>query len=204
MTSYHFDMTLGEAVKKYFVDNNFGDDGGYGDRWVEVKLGPIPVYLPNTPQRVRAVRYHDLHHVLSGYKTDLAGEFEISAWELASWCEDMYGAWWLNLGGLIGGLIAWPRRTVAAFLRGRRSRNLYRETYGPELLGQKVFEMRSRLGLDREVEGGMKAADWLALGGFVLIGIPVGLLSLAGAIVLLPVALIQNALRARRPVTPLS
>jgi len=123
MTSYHSDMTLGEAVKKYFVDNNFGDDGGYSDRWVEVKLGPIPVYVPNTPQRVRAVRYHDLHHVLSGYKTDLAGEFEISAWELASWCEDMYGAWWLNLGGLIAGLMAWPRRTVAASPRRARWAN---------------------------------------------------------------------------------
>ena len=49
--------------------------------------------FPNTPSRKRAVRYHDLHHALTGYATDLTGEFEISAWEIGSGCADHVAAW---------------------------------------------------------------------------------------------------------------
>lgn len=198
MTTYHPNLTLGEAVKEYFAANHFGEDGGYNDRWVEVKLGPIPFYIPNTESRVRAVRYHDLHHVLTGYRTDLAGEFEISAWELATGCADFYAAWWLNLLGLIGGLLIWPRRTVFAFLRGRRSKNLYREPYGPALLADTVGAARTRLELANEAHGGMTGADGLSLLGYVLLGLPVAVVSALLGVALLPIALVQNAIGARR------
>jgi hypothetical protein len=108
------------ARARYFEANHFGADGGYGDAWVEVKFGPIPVPIPNTEARVRAVRYHDLHHIVTGYDTDLVGEMEISAWELGAGCEDFVAAYILNVGGLSGGAAIAPRRTLRAFARGRR------------------------------------------------------------------------------------
>ena len=48
-------------------DYDFGDDGGYSKRWVRIELGKIALSFPNLPSRVRAVRFHDLHHVLTGY-----------------------------------------------------------------------------------------------------------------------------------------
>ena len=36
----------------------WGPDGGYSDKWVRLKLGPISLYIPNTAARVRAVRIH--------------------------------------------------------------------------------------------------------------------------------------------------
>ena len=42
--------------------------------------------FPNTDSRKRAVPLHDLHHILTGYKTDWMGEAEIGAWELRAGC----------------------------------------------------------------------------------------------------------------------
>ncbi len=194
MTTYDPNLSLGEAVKQYFIANNFGDDGGYGDRWVEVKLGPIPFYILNAKSRVRAVRFHDLHHILTGYETNLVGEFEISAWELASFCADMHAAWVLNMSGLVGGFLLWPRRTLHAFLRGRNSRNLYRESYSPELLAMKVKDVKAKLGLDKDEVPAMRGRDALLLIGYLLLGMPISLALLLLGIAFSPLALLQNAL----------
>src|SRR5690349_11954766 len=102
MVLVHYDegLSMRAARAIYFDVNRFGADGGYGDAWVDFKLGPLPVPFPNTRARVRAVRYHDLHHVLTGYDTSTIGELEISAWELGAGCKDFAAAWQLNLGGL--------------------------------------------------------------------------------------------------------
>ena len=75
-----------DSRRTYFEKNAFGVDGGYEDAWVDFKLGPIPFPFPNSAPRVRAVKFHDLHHVLTGYDTNFTGEVEISAWEIgAGW-----------------------------------------------------------------------------------------------------------------------
>ncbi len=141
-SSYDPGMTLREARARYFRDNRFGEDGGYGDAWVDFKLGPVPMPFPNTEGRVRAVRYHDLHHILTGYRTDTLGEFEISAWEIGAGCKDQWAAWALNLSGTAAGVLACPGRTYRAFARGLGSRTLYGEEL-EEQLGRTVGEVRA-------------------------------------------------------------
>ena len=65
MATYDPELTLREARAQYFALNNFGDDGGYRDPWVKIKFGPLPIFFPNIPSRAWAVRYHDLHHILT-------------------------------------------------------------------------------------------------------------------------------------------
>ena len=84
LVQYPEHLPLRDARRLYFDANHFGADGGYGDKWVDFKLGKVPFPIPNSPGRVRAVRFHDLHHVLTGYDTSTIGEFEISAWEIAA------------------------------------------------------------------------------------------------------------------------
>jgi hypothetical protein len=150
MTTYDpsLSMTLRAARDQYFAVNGFGDDGGYAAPWVDFKLGPIPMPFPNTAGRVRAVRYHDLHHVLTGYATDTRSEFEISAWELGAGCKNFWAAWQLNLSGLSAGMLSIPRRTFRAFVRGRHATSLYGREFEP-LLDRTVGEMRAECGLDR-------------------------------------------------------
>lgn len=143
-------LTLGNARTRYYEINGFGADGGDSLAWVPIKVLGLTLYIPNTEGRRRAVRIHDLHHLVTGYQTDLRGESEIAAWELASGCWQWPAALVLNLAGLgIGAVIA-PRRILRAWARGRRTRNLYGERRGIDhLLPRTVEAMRATLGLDR-------------------------------------------------------
>lgn len=193
---YEPELTMRDAVTRYFVDNNFGPDGGYSSPWVDLTVGPLRVVIPNTKGRVKAVRFHDLHHVLTEYQTDLAGEGEISAWELTTGCANHPAALVLNLSAFASGMLIAPRKTFAAFRRGLRTGNLYRDEYGPALLAQTVGALRERLGLRRDQElGPVTARDVVMLVGAVVAGAPVSLLMLGGMIVLLPVALVQHLRR---------
>ena len=141
--------TLREERGRYFAENGFPPDGGYADRFVVLRLAGLPVAVfPNTRARVRAVRLHDLHHVVTGYPTSWRGEAEIGAWEIASGCGSYGAAWVLNGLALLYGLLLWPRGMRAAWRRGRRSRNLYAEGWSDGLLDETVAGLRGRLGLD--------------------------------------------------------
>lgn len=140
--------TVREARARYFAANGF-DERGYGDRWVRLQAGPVPIYFPNTAARVRSVRVHDIHHVVTGYATTWTGEAEIGAWEIASGCADHVAAWILNLLALPIGLAIAPAATFRAFVRGRRSTNLYRTSIDDALLDRPVVDLTLALDLDR-------------------------------------------------------
>lgn len=142
--------TVAEARAAYFARWGFGD-GGYEDRWVKLQLGPIPLRLWNFPARKRAVKLHDLHHVATGYEANWLGEFEISAWELGGSCGPFWAAWLINSQALLVGALRAPRRTFAAFVRGRQSRTLYLEEPDVQAatLAGSLPALRARLRLDR-------------------------------------------------------
>jgi hypothetical protein len=191
---YHPELTMHAARTRYFADNGFGADGGYSDAWVDFKVGPLPFPFPNTRQRVDAVRFHDLHHVLTGYDTDFPGELEISAWEIAAGCKSYAAAWVLNLGGIAAGLFTCPSRVFAAFVRGRHSATLYGETFEP-LLGRTVGELRAT-----HVAAAAPRASFADVLLFVLAataGFAVGLTLLVLVLPLVPVGLLMSWLRRR-------
>jgi hypothetical protein len=166
--------TLREARTAYFAANGFGADGGYSARWVQVKVGPIPFVFPNSAERVRAVRYHDLHHVVTGYTTDFVGEAEIGAWEVASGCRSFVAAWVLNLGAMAVGNLFDRHRVFAAFVRGRHTQNLYGERFEDALLDRTVEATRRELGLEQPtpaptMKDRIAFAAWLALWGVGLL-----------------------------------
>lgn len=194
-TTYDPGLSLREARARYFIDNDFGGpEGNYGDRWVKVSLGPVPIVFPNSAARVRAVRYHDLHHVLTGYATTMKGETEIAAWELASGCRSMAAAWVLNLLGMALGLVIDRRALFAAFVRGRHSHNLYEGEDLDDLLGRPLGEQRAELRLDREPPE-PTAADRAAFVAYAAAGVVLQLVVIA--LLLLPlVGLVALARRA--------
>jgi hypothetical protein len=192
MTAYAADpsLTMSAARDLYFAANDFGPNGGYDDAWVDFKLGPIPLPFPNTRARIRAVRVHDLHHVLTGYATDALGEFEISAWELGGGCEDFWAAWHLNLMGMAAGALAIPRRTWRAFVRGRHSENLYATDYDAALLARRVGELREELELgETHTRPRATLADAAVFAGYLAAGAVLGAVT---APLLLPVAVLAN------------
>ena len=153
LVQYSDSTVLRDARTEYFRDNNFGDDGGYNGRWVKVKIGPVPVWLPNTYGRRCAVRLHDFHHIATGYDTSLVGEAEIGAWELASGCRNYYAAWILNGGAVMIGFFIAPRRLWRAFVRGWGGTNLYRLGLDDRWLDDTVGALRERLGMRDQHHG---------------------------------------------------
>jgi hypothetical protein len=143
-------QTLLDARADYFERSGFAPDGGYHDKWVHVDMGGWSIKFPNSEARRRAVRYHDLHHVVTGYGTDLKGEAQISAWEIASGCRGMVAAWILNLLAFGYVLLREPHALYAAFVRGRHSRNLYGHVYEDALLERSAANVRQELGLSED------------------------------------------------------
>lgn len=196
MANTHYDpeMTLREARARYFQDNQFGAEGGYNDAWVDFKLGAIPMPFPNTAGRVRAVRFHDLHHILTGYATDNRGEFEISAWELGAGCRDMTAAWVLNLSGLASGVLLIPGRVFRAFVRGLGSRSLYGGDL-EALLDRKVGEVRAEHVPEAQPPVSARAVALFA--GSAAAGLLVGSVFLVAMVPMVPVGLLTGLLRRR-------
>lgn len=176
MTAFADDVRVRDARDEYLARNGL-TVVGYTEKWAKFKLGPIPVFIPNTAARKRALPLHDLHHVVTEYATTYRGEAEIAAWELAGGCGDYHAARGLNTVAFGIGLAIAPRATYCAFLRGRRSRTLYTGVDPDELLDLSVGELRHELGLDGvavrpTARDKLWFAAWCAM-VLALIGLPI-------------------------------
>lgn len=140
-----------EGRDRYLAENGFSS-AGYEARWLTVTVLGIPLPTPYTRRRRWAMKMHDLHHVATGFATDLAGEGEISAWELRRGVRElgMYVGAIVVAGALLGVLVA-PRRTLRAFQAAQGSRtSLYRTAHSYEaLLAMSIGALRRELGLSQ-------------------------------------------------------
>lgn len=143
-----------EARGRFLTQNGFSF-ADYKARTFTVKLLRVPIKLPNTKAHQWATPLHDLHHVLTGYKTDWIGEAELAAWELRAGCKTVI-VYWLDFSGVLIGLCISPLRVWRAFRAADGSRTLYRD---PNLCGSMmcmtVGEVRSVLKIPR---GGLSSA----------------------------------------------
>lgn len=190
-------LPLRDALARYFADNGFGADGGYSAAWVDLAIGPVPFPFPNTAARKRAVPFHDLHHIVTGYHTDFRGECEISAWEVGAGCKREIVAWQLDLSLVALGVVIAPRRTFRAFRAGRGHDSLYGRDY-PSLVSLTVGEARALCATGSRARDTSAAAD---LGLFALsaaAGLVVGLATMAVFLPLAPVGVIAGGLARRR------
>jgi hypothetical protein len=142
-------QTLREAAAVHLMDlQGAGVDADSESRWVRIQIGPIPFAYPNTKSRKRLVLAHDLHHLLTGYGTDLIGEAQLGAWELGSGVRDRSAVRYETrvLGFL---LPRFPAQLRAAFVRGRHCGNLVGRL-DDAMLSRTVADVRRELGIDRE------------------------------------------------------
>lgn len=115
--------------------------------WLQTHVGDrlVPVF-PLWPIR-DALSKHDIHHILTGYKTDVEGEAELAAWELGSGgCHLNLLFWFDRLAFSIIGLFIHPTATVRAFRRGLSCRNLFSRQMN-SVLDSNVDDVRRDLNL---------------------------------------------------------
>lgn len=119
-------MTIEEELRAFYKKHGFGDALGSRARTVPVYTGCLLVPLPNIETRRRYLKYHDIHHLITGYSVGRIGEGEVSAWELgagSALISPTLGI--MNLIALSTGLALKPKRMWRAFRRGCESLTLY-------------------------------------------------------------------------------
>jgi hypothetical protein len=147
------------AGRDAYLDENGWTLEDYDAKVTKASFFALDISVPNTPRHRWAIMRHDLHHVATGYGTDLVGEAEISAWELRRGLRglDPYVSA-LVIGGALMGLVFAPRRTLSAWRSAsvdRGSRAQERSLFGSsaayeDLLALEVAELRARLGVRQD------------------------------------------------------
>lgn len=141
-------MSVREARDIYLAENGFTLEA-YDSPTTNGSFLGIKLAVPNPPSHRRAVRFHDLHHVATGYGTDHAGEAEISAWQARRGLlpAGMYVTTIVMVNALLGAVVA-PRRTLAAVRASRGRGSLFSMAVDYEsLLDRTVGELREMLDL---------------------------------------------------------
>jgi hypothetical protein len=119
-------MTLDDELVAFYRKSGFGATVGTRSTTVAVYTGCMLVPMPDIETRRKFLKYHDLHHLLTGYSVGRIGEGEVSAWELGTGSARIsptLGV--MNLIALSTGLVLEPSRMWKAFRRGCASRSLY-------------------------------------------------------------------------------
>jgi hypothetical protein len=135
-------LSASEALAAFYAREGLPADGGSRARRWRIALGPLSIPMPNFAWRSKALPVHDLHHLLTGYPCTPTGEFEMAAWEFAAgrYPHACATAFCLPLVGM-GALLA-PRRTYAAFVRGRASRTLYAQGLSTQVLQSTLAQLQ--------------------------------------------------------------
>ena len=147
-------MNVREARDAYLAVNGF-TVAAYESKWTDASFFGVPFKVPNTQKHRVSIMLHDLHHVATGFGTDLAGEGEISAWE----ARRGLGALGAYVGGIVAsgalmGLLLAPRRAVRAWRNSSATDSLFPFTKDDDfaaryeaLLAMTVGELRRKLGV---------------------------------------------------------
>jgi len=136
-TNIDAEKTPKELLDKFYKDYNLPPDGGQSDSRVKIEaFKGFHFFIPNFDARKKAVPLHDTHHLLTEYSSHFIGESEISAWEIASGCKKYWPAFVIDLSGMMFGILFDLPGVYRAFIRGRRSANLYHDTLNAELVNR--------------------------------------------------------------------
>ena len=145
------EWTVREGRDAYLAENGFRVEDYDAPRTPASLLG-VKFSVPNTAVHRRGIMQHDLHHVATGFGTDISGEGELSAWEARNGLRSL-GAYVgsLVLTALGGGILFAPRRTLAAWQAGAQGRPLFDrdDTEYDAWLALTVGELREKLGIPR-------------------------------------------------------
>lgn len=147
MEPFDENLLIKDALPLLFERYNIPANA-YETPYFYIRVGPLSIPVPNIPARVKIARFHDIHHLLTGYPANWKGEAEIGIWELITGCRTSFIAWFLNSGAVMVGAILYPKAVFQAFKRGLHTRtNLYHDFDYDSLLLLTIKEVKERIGL---------------------------------------------------------
>ncbi len=141
--------TVRQSLDAFLSENGY-DAADYDAARSPAKLFGIRFSVPNPPQHRWAIMRHDLHHIATGYGTNLPGEAEVSAWEFRRGIGPL--GWYVGsivVSACLMGLVVAPRRMLRAWWASGRHPNLFHDTEHTyeELLDFTLGTLREMIGL---------------------------------------------------------
>jgi hypothetical protein len=180
-----------ELLPGFYKQYDLNDDGGQSSPYVKIEFTKkISLYIPNFDARRKAVFKHDVHHIATGYTSTFKGETEISAWEIASGCRHYWVAWVLDMQAVMIGILFNPLGVYKAFVKGRQTKNLYRDVFTDEqLMDMPLSSIKENMLLNSYREKKDRSLiDFILFMFLLLLGVIYSVLSLA----LLPFVLLYT------------
>jgi len=143
-------QTPRDLLPAFYRKYQLGDDGGQSRAYVKVELTKkISLYFPNFDARRKAIFKHDVHHMVTGYTSTFKGETEIGAWEIGSGCRQYWAAFILDIAAITPGMLINAAGVYKAFVRGRRTKNLYADLFTDEqVMDMPITQIKKNLLLD--------------------------------------------------------
>ena len=143
-------QTPRDLLPAFYQQYQLGDDGGQSSPYVRIELTKkLSLYFPNFDARRKAIFKHDVHHMVTGYTSTFKGETEIGAWEIGSGCRHYWAAFVLDIAAIAPGMVINPAGVYKAFARGRRTKNLYADSFTDEqVMDMTLAEIKRNLLLD--------------------------------------------------------
>ena len=140
-------QTPRDLLPAFYRQYQLGDDGGQSSSHVRIELTKkISLYFPNFEARRKAIFKHDVHHMVTGYTSTFKGETEIGAWEIGSGCRHYWAAFVLDIAAITPGTVINPGGVYKAFVRGRRTKNLYADSFTDEqVMDMPLAEIKKEL-----------------------------------------------------------
>lgn len=145
------DRPLKDLLAEFYTAHNPGDDGGESNPSVRIEFTKhFHMYFPNFEARRKAVLWHDMHHIATGYSAaSILGESEIAAWEIAAGCGTYRAAYFIDLSAVMMGILINPWKVLKAYARGKRTTNLYHDRISRKnALDFNAHQLRTQLKLD--------------------------------------------------------
>ena len=123
-------MTLRDALIETLTDKGIRDSDTpagqlYKDDWFRFYVGHWSLKVLKLGRAIGSLALHGAHHLLTGYGTDLRGEAELVAWELASGGCGRHWVMWIDRVVAIPLMLVAPRASFRAMKRGWTTQNLY-------------------------------------------------------------------------------
>jgi hypothetical protein len=134
------------AARDHYLASNGLSTDSYSSPLFRLGIGRVIFNLPNPG----LLPWHDLHHIVTGFETDVIGEAEISVYELRCGCRSVM-VHILCIGAILIGFFIAPKRIINAWKGSKGARTLY-YTARPyeELLEMDVTDLRLHLGIPAE------------------------------------------------------
>ena len=145
---YPAEWSVRQGLDAFLLENGYRESDYDLKRTPAMLLG-VKFGVPNPPRHRWAIMRHDLHHIATGYGTDMPGEAELAAWELRRGIRPLglyVGS--IVVSGFLSGFFIAPRRMLRAWgLTKNRGDLFHMDDAYESLLTMTIGGLRESLGL---------------------------------------------------------